>query len=115
MTLELNDRIDAARRINYEVLGNGLHVLHGHVHPRYDWAGSWCGGEHLTRRGAAAVAEGTGHDMPGFGGDRSARGVLERQWDVHLLLAGLQQGRAGNHGDADGDQQADDGPGGKWL
>ena len=25
------------RRINYEVLGNGLHVLHGHVHPRYDW------------------------------------------------------------------------------
>lgn len=25
------------RRINYEVLGNGLHVLHAHVHPRYDW------------------------------------------------------------------------------
>lgn len=25
------------RRINYEVLGNGLHVLHGHVHPRYEW------------------------------------------------------------------------------
>ena len=24
-------------RINYEVLGNAWHVLHGHVHPRYDW------------------------------------------------------------------------------
>ena len=26
-----------ARRINYEVLGNGWHHLHGHVHPRYEW------------------------------------------------------------------------------
>jgi diadenosine tetraphosphate (Ap4A) HIT family hydrolase len=25
------------RRMNYEVLGNSLHVLHGHVHPRYEW------------------------------------------------------------------------------
>jgi len=25
------------RRVNYEVLGNGVHVLHGHVHPRYEW------------------------------------------------------------------------------
>jgi diadenosine tetraphosphate (Ap4A) HIT family hydrolase len=25
------------RRINYEVLGNSLAVLHGHVHARYDW------------------------------------------------------------------------------
>ncbi len=25
------------RRINYEVLGNSIPVLHGHVHPRYDW------------------------------------------------------------------------------
>jgi diadenosine tetraphosphate (Ap4A) HIT family hydrolase len=25
------------RRINYEVLGNAVPVLHGHVHPRYDW------------------------------------------------------------------------------
>jgi diadenosine tetraphosphate (Ap4A) HIT family hydrolase len=25
------------RRINYEVLGNGIPVLHGHVHPRYEW------------------------------------------------------------------------------
>jgi diadenosine tetraphosphate (Ap4A) HIT family hydrolase len=24
-------------RINYEVLGNSWQVLHGHVHPRYDW------------------------------------------------------------------------------
>jgi diadenosine tetraphosphate (Ap4A) HIT family hydrolase len=27
----------ALRRINYEVLGNSIPVLHGHVHPRYDW------------------------------------------------------------------------------
>lgn len=26
-----------ARRINYEVLGNGWPHLHGHVHPRYEW------------------------------------------------------------------------------
>ena len=25
------------RRINYEVLGNSLNILHGHVHPRYEW------------------------------------------------------------------------------
>jgi diadenosine tetraphosphate (Ap4A) HIT family hydrolase len=25
------------RRLNYEVLGNGIPVLHGHVHPRYEW------------------------------------------------------------------------------
>jgi diadenosine tetraphosphate (Ap4A) HIT family hydrolase len=25
------------RRINYEVLGNSLAVLHGHVHARYEW------------------------------------------------------------------------------
>ena len=25
------------RRMNYEVLGNSLPVLHGHVHPRYAW------------------------------------------------------------------------------
>ena len=25
------------RRINYEVLGNSEPILHGHVHPRYDW------------------------------------------------------------------------------
>ena len=25
------------RRVNYEVLGHGWHVLHGHVHPRYEW------------------------------------------------------------------------------
>ena len=24
-------------RINYEVLGNSLPILHGHVHARYDW------------------------------------------------------------------------------
>jgi diadenosine tetraphosphate (Ap4A) HIT family hydrolase len=24
------------RRINYEILGNSLELLHGHVHPRYD-------------------------------------------------------------------------------
>jgi diadenosine tetraphosphate (Ap4A) HIT family hydrolase len=25
------------RRVNYEVLGNSIPILHGHVHPRYDW------------------------------------------------------------------------------
>jgi diadenosine tetraphosphate (Ap4A) HIT family hydrolase len=30
-------RDNGLRRINYEVLGNSLHVLHGHVHARYDW------------------------------------------------------------------------------
>jgi diadenosine tetraphosphate (Ap4A) HIT family hydrolase len=25
------------RRVNYEVLGNSMAWLHGHVHPRYDW------------------------------------------------------------------------------
>jgi diadenosine tetraphosphate (Ap4A) HIT family hydrolase len=30
-------RDNALRRINYEVLGNSETVLHGHVHPRYDW------------------------------------------------------------------------------
>jgi diadenosine tetraphosphate (Ap4A) HIT family hydrolase len=25
------------RRINYEVLGNSIPVLHGHVHARYEW------------------------------------------------------------------------------
>jgi diadenosine tetraphosphate (Ap4A) HIT family hydrolase len=30
-------RPDGLRRINYEVLGNSLQILHGHVHARYDW------------------------------------------------------------------------------
>jgi diadenosine tetraphosphate (Ap4A) HIT family hydrolase len=30
-------RSDELRRINYEVLGNSIAVLHGHVHARYDW------------------------------------------------------------------------------
>jgi diadenosine tetraphosphate (Ap4A) HIT family hydrolase len=30
-------RDDGLRRINYEVLGNSLPILHGHVHARYDW------------------------------------------------------------------------------
>jgi diadenosine tetraphosphate (Ap4A) HIT family hydrolase len=28
---------DGLRRINYEVLGNSLDWLHGHVHARYEW------------------------------------------------------------------------------
>jgi diadenosine tetraphosphate (Ap4A) HIT family hydrolase len=28
---------EGLRRINYEVLGNSLDWLHGHVHPRYTW------------------------------------------------------------------------------
>ena len=30
-------RPNGLRRINYEVLGNSMSVLHGHVHARYDW------------------------------------------------------------------------------
>ena len=30
-------RDNGLRRINYEVLGNALNVLHGHVHARYEW------------------------------------------------------------------------------
>jgi diadenosine tetraphosphate (Ap4A) HIT family hydrolase len=30
-------RDNGLRRINYEVLGNSVQVLHGHVHPRYEW------------------------------------------------------------------------------
>ncbi|HET9171105.1 MAG TPA: hypothetical protein VFN97_16830 [Actinospica sp.] len=30
-------RDDGLRRINYEVLGNSMAVLHGHVHARYEW------------------------------------------------------------------------------
>jgi diadenosine tetraphosphate (Ap4A) HIT family hydrolase len=28
---------DGLRRINYEVLGNAIPILHGHVHARYEW------------------------------------------------------------------------------
>ena len=30
-------RENGLRRINYEVLGNAEPILHGHVHPRYEW------------------------------------------------------------------------------
>jgi diadenosine tetraphosphate (Ap4A) HIT family hydrolase len=30
-------RDNGLRRINYEVLGNSLPILHGHVHARYEW------------------------------------------------------------------------------
>jgi diadenosine tetraphosphate (Ap4A) HIT family hydrolase len=30
-------RDDGLRRINYEVLGNSIPILHGHVHARYEW------------------------------------------------------------------------------
>jgi diadenosine tetraphosphate (Ap4A) HIT family hydrolase len=30
-------RDNGLRRINYEILGNSLSLLHGHVHPRYEW------------------------------------------------------------------------------
>jgi diadenosine tetraphosphate (Ap4A) HIT family hydrolase len=30
-------RDNGLRRINYEVLGNSIPVLHGHVHARYEW------------------------------------------------------------------------------
>ena len=35
--VELACRDEGLRRINYEILGNSLPVLHGHVHARYDW------------------------------------------------------------------------------
>jgi diadenosine tetraphosphate (Ap4A) HIT family hydrolase len=28
---------DGLRRVNYEILGNSMDFLHGHVHARYDW------------------------------------------------------------------------------
>jgi diadenosine tetraphosphate (Ap4A) HIT family hydrolase len=30
-------RADGLRRVNYEILGNVLPILHAHVFPRYDW------------------------------------------------------------------------------
>jgi diadenosine tetraphosphate (Ap4A) HIT family hydrolase len=30
-------RKNGLRRINYEILGNSVEALHGHVHPRYEW------------------------------------------------------------------------------
>jgi hypothetical protein len=53
--------------------------------------------------------------MPGFGGDRRARGVLERQRDVNLLLVWPQDHCADDHGDAYDAQQSDDRPGGQWT
>jgi diadenosine tetraphosphate (Ap4A) HIT family hydrolase len=35
--VELACRERGLRRINYEVLGNSMACLHGHVHARYDW------------------------------------------------------------------------------
>jgi diadenosine tetraphosphate (Ap4A) HIT family hydrolase len=35
--VQLACRDNGLRRINYEVLGNSLEWLHGHVHARYDW------------------------------------------------------------------------------
>jgi len=35
--VQLACRENGLRRINYEVLGNAIPVLHAHVHPRYDW------------------------------------------------------------------------------
>lgn len=35
--VQLACRERGLRRINYEVLGNSLQWLHGHVHARYDW------------------------------------------------------------------------------
>jgi diadenosine tetraphosphate (Ap4A) HIT family hydrolase len=35
--IEAACRENGLRRVNYEILGNSLDHLHGHVHPRYDW------------------------------------------------------------------------------
>ena len=53
--------------------------------------------------------------MSSLGGDRSARGVLERQRDVNLLLFWPQDHCADDHGDADNAQQSDDRLGGQWA
>jgi diadenosine tetraphosphate (Ap4A) HIT family hydrolase len=37
LAVEAVCRDDGLRRINYEVLGNSMAVLHGHVHSRYGW------------------------------------------------------------------------------
>jgi diadenosine tetraphosphate (Ap4A) HIT family hydrolase len=42
-------RVNGLRRINYEVLGNSLNVLHGHVHARYDWEPPDCIGGPVWR------------------------------------------------------------------
>ncbi len=72
----------------------------------------WIGGQHRARRWASARCGLAGQHMPGFGGDRAACCVLERQRDVDLLLAGPQPHRAGQHGNADDDQCSDDDLGG---
>jgi diadenosine tetraphosphate (Ap4A) HIT family hydrolase len=35
--VEAVSRTAQLRRINYEILGNSIPYLHGHVHARYDW------------------------------------------------------------------------------
>jgi diadenosine tetraphosphate (Ap4A) HIT family hydrolase len=66
-------RAQGLRRINYEVLGNSMQWLHGHVHARYDW-------EPPDRVGwpvwgyppEERFAEGVAYSDPGHGALRSA-------------------------------------------
>lgn len=44
-------RANGLRRINYEVLGNMLELLHGHVHARYDWEPAEQQGHPVSRYG----------------------------------------------------------------
>ena len=71
------------------------------------------GRQHRSHRLVAAGRRAAGHHVAGLGGDRTARGVLERQRDVDLLLARPEPCRPGQGHDADGDQQSDDDLGGE--
>jgi diadenosine tetraphosphate (Ap4A) HIT family hydrolase len=49
-------RSHGLRRVNYEVLGNSVPFLHGHVHARYDWEPpdkKWAGQSGAIRRKSA--------------------------------------------------------------
>ena len=103
---ELEQRVGALVRAGVDG-DQGLHALATALRSLH-----WIGGQHRARRGAPARRGLAGQHVPGLGGDRTAGRVLEWQRDVDLLLAGPQPHRAGEHGDADGDQQSDDDLGG---
>ena len=77
--------------------------------------GAGCGAVVSTApdRLVAAGCSAGGLHVSGLGGDGAARGVLERQRDVDLLLARPEPRGARKDRDADGDEQSDDDPGGQ--
>jgi diadenosine tetraphosphate (Ap4A) HIT family hydrolase len=54
---EAVERACHPRRINYEVLGNSLPLLHAHVHPRYEWEPAELSGGPVWRYPDAVRAE----------------------------------------------------------